>query len=100
MLEPDDGSDAEYETGDLPPFADLVAGLGDIDDEDDESGVRSTILDIERVAVSLAIECAVDVTEDALRVLGSTPTQWTETTVMPVFHKLTMHIEKSGDGEE
>ena len=92
-----DASDA------LPPFAALVAALGDIDEDDDDedADVRARVVDIDRITVTLAIEMSVEpLGTGSLRVRGSTPTQWTETSVMPVFHKLTMHIEKATDGEE
>lgn len=90
----------------LPPFAALVAALGDVDeaDEDEYAEARARIMDVDRITLTLAIEMSVEPAEaGSLRVRGSTPTQWTETSVMPVFHKLTMHIEhseQSVNGEE
>lgn len=92
----------------LPPFGDLVASLGDIDelDEFDESGdsvriAQSEILSVERIAVSLSIEMAIVPTATGeVNVYGSTPTQWTETTVMPVFHRLTMHVGQVRTSDE
>jgi hypothetical protein len=103
----------------LPPFGELVAGLGDVyEDVGDEADMdaadqearamasaRADILTVDRVTIALSVEVQVGTTpSDDVRVLGSTPTQWTETTVMPVFHRLTMHIEQAlgpdGHGEE
>lgn len=90
----------------LPPFAALIAALGDVDeaDEDEYAEARARIMDVDRITLTLAIEMSVEPAEaGSLRVRGSTPTQWTETSVMPVFHKLTMHIEhseQSVNGEE
>jgi len=92
----------------LPPFAALIAALGDVDeadeDEDEYAEARARVMDVDRITLTLAIEMSVETAEaGSLRVRGSTPTQWTETSVMPVFHKLTMHIEhseQSANGEE
>ncbi len=75
----------------LPPFAEVVASLADIDDpaEDDDA------VTVEEIRVGLAIELEVrDPEAAAPRVTGSTPTQWTETTVLPAFHRLTMRITR------
>lgn len=78
---------------DLPPFGVLVEALADIEPDDDEAVEAAEMMEIEGITLSLAIELAVRGSEDgAPRVRGSTPTQWTETTVLPVFHRLTMHI--------
>ena len=97
----------------LPPFAALIAALGDVDEPDDDeeddayAAARGRVIDVDRITLTLAIEMSVEPAEaGSLRVRGSTPTQWTETSVMPVFHKLTMHIahsensEQATDGEE
>jgi len=101
MIGWEDDDDGTSDT--LPPFAALVAALGDIDedDDDDEADARARVVDVDRITLTLAIEMSVESAgAGALRVRGSTPTQWTETSVMPAFHKLTMHIEKAADGEE
>ena len=99
--EREDAEDSEESPWALPPFGALVAALGEVDEDDEADEERAQIKDIDRISISLAIELAVDSsTSGGLRVHGSTPTQWTETTVMPVFHKLTMHIERDTDGEE
>ena len=78
---------------DLPPFGVLVEALADIEQDDDESDDAAEMMEIEGITLTLAIELAVrEANDGAPRVLGSTPTQWTETTVLPVFHRLTMHI--------
>lgn len=103
---PDDGDENAGFGWALPPFATLVASLGDIGegepgDGDSLSTDRGDLMEIERVTLSLAIELSVEGRDDgSLRVRGSTPTQWTETTIMPAFHKLTLRIAKNDDGEE
>jgi hypothetical protein len=75
----------------LPPFAEVVASLADIDDpsEDDDA------VTVEEIRVGLAIELEVrDADAPSPRVTGSTPTQWTETTVLPAFHRLSMRITR------
>jgi hypothetical protein len=93
----------------LPPFADLLAGLADVDldqlgDEDESEELaqtRAMAMDIERVGLVLPIELTVEpLTDGTVRLAGSTPTQYTETTVMPIFHRLTLHLTKNVDGEE
>lgn len=78
----------------LPPFGDLVAGLADIDEDDDAiAAARAGIMRIERITLALSVELEVaPAGTGELTVHGSTPTQWTETTVMPVFHRLTLHV--------
>lgn len=88
----DDG-DAWAET--LPPFAALVAAMADVED-DDETGLGDSGLD--EIRLALAIELSVhDGDGGRPRLGGSTPTQWTETTVMPVFHRLAMRIVRATD---
>jgi hypothetical protein len=78
---------------DLPPFGVLVEALADIEPGDDEPDAAAETMEIEGITLSLAIELAVRETDGGAPVVrGSTPTQWTETTVLPVFHRLTMHI--------
>ncbi len=80
----------------LPPFEALVRGL--VEDQDLGPGVGD-IMPATSIRASLPIEIAVRSVDGRLHVEGSTPTQWTETTVMPVFHRLTVHIARTGDGE-
>lgn len=77
-------------TPDIPPFAELIASLASIDD-DEEAG--DDAMDLEGINLSLSIELAIQDDESGVpQVLGSTPTQWIETTVMPAFHRLRLHI--------
>ena len=87
-------------SADLPPLAELVASLGDVDEEadpDDDQVVDS--MDIDEITLTLAIELEVrDADTERPRVTGSTPTQWTETTVLPVFHRLSMRVARAPNG--
>lgn len=89
---------------DLPPFGALIAGLADITEPEasetvDGEPVFPAIAELEEIQLTLAIELEIrDTDGDTPRVTGSTPTQWTETTVMPPFHRLTMHIARESDG--
>ena len=88
---PDDG----FDPADLPPFADVVGALADIDDA---TGADDGTMDVEELRLGLAIELEVrDADGPRPRVTGSTPTQWTETTIMPVFHRLSMRITRETD---
>jgi len=82
----------------LPPFAELVAGLAEIDMSDDveNEGVIQEA-ELEEIRLSLSIELEVRDDGGRTRVTGSTPTQWTETTVLPAFHRLSMRITRSDD---
>lgn len=80
----------------LPPFAELVAGLAELDGPDDD-GARLPSADLEEIRLTLAIELEVREDGDRTRVTGSTPTQWIETTVLPAFHRLSMRITRSDD---
>ncbi len=93
--------DDEPFDGELPPFATLLEALGDIDDVDADDDAVGQSMDVDRISLSLSIELAVRPDADGrVRVGGSTPTQWTATTIMPAFHKLTMHIAREPHGEE
>lgn len=80
----------------LPPFAELVAGLADVD-APDEYEDAIPVAELEEIRLTLSIELDVHEDGDRTRVTGSTPTQWTETTVMPAFHRLSMRIARSDD---
>ena len=55
-------------------------------------------MDVEEIRLGLAIELEVrDADGPRPRVTGSTPTQWTETTILPVFHRLSMRITRETD---
>jgi hypothetical protein len=98
--EPSDAS-ASWQT-DLPAFAELVASLSDIDeveDADEDLAAPPRTMDLDEITLSLAIELEVrDAESERPRVTGSTPTQWTETTVLPVFHRLSMRVARVIDG--
>ena len=84
-----------YDPTDLPPFAEVVGALADIDDV---TGADDGTMDVEEIRLGLAIELEVrDADGTRPRVTGSTPTQWTETTIMPVFHRLSMRITRETD---
>jgi hypothetical protein len=90
--DPMDDSTPEW-ANDLPPFGQLVAGLAGLDDEDDPA---SPAADLEEIVLTLAIELEVREAEGGRpRLTGSTPTQWTETTVMPAFHRMSMRITRA-----
>ncbi len=105
-------SDSGFAAGGVGSAADgavarvgIAAEDGMNPDRTDAHPTRDTVagrtMDIEGITLSLAIELAVR--PDArgqVQVRGSTPTQWTATTVMPAFHKLTMHITREADGQE
>jgi len=75
----------------LPPLADLVSGFAAYFEPQANEAMGMIVSD---VTVDLPVELDVDV----LGVMrGSTPTQYTETTVMPVFHRLRLRIEASDD---
>lgn len=82
----------------LPPIAALVAGLADIDETAEELSAGSLSIDELSVASPMELEVLVD-DDGTLRLTGSTPTQWTETTVLPVFHAIRLTIARS-DGEQ
>lgn len=81
----------------LPPFAELVAGLTALEEDDDGGGPALPSADLEEIRLTLAIELEVREDGGRTRVTGSTPTQWTETTVLPAFHRLSMRITRSDD---
>lgn len=86
---------------DLPPFGALVAGLADVGS--DQMGERADdgeleMAELEEIVLTLAIELEVrGAGQGEPRVTGSTPMQWTETTVLPVFHRLSLRITRMGD---
>ena len=91
---------------DLPPFSTLVAAMADLDQRERDNTVGAAAadevdvdeVDIDEIALSLAIELAVrDDGRGVPRVRSSTPTQWTETTVMPVYHRLSLRIAHAPD---
>ena len=88
-------SDDGFDPADLPPFAEVVGALADIDDA---SETDDGTMEVEEIRLGLAIELEVrDADGPRPRVTGSTPTQWTETTILPVFHRLSMRITRETD---
>jgi hypothetical protein len=82
----------------LPPIASLVAALADIDEA--AAVLSDDTITIEELSVASPIELEVVIEDDgALRLTGSTPTQWTETTVLPVFHAIRLTIARSDGGQ-
>ncbi|EWY41500.1 hypothetical protein N825_27685 [Skermanella stibiiresistens SB22] len=74
--------------GALASFGDLAADLAVFAEtlEDEEAGVA---MSIDRMTIDLPVELEVRVGEDGRVALGSEPpTQYTDTSVMPVFHRL------------
>lgn len=73
-------------------FSDIIEQLADLTDplEDPTSG---QVFQIEQVTVNLPIEFNISVNEEGTATLRSTPpTQTTETTIVPVFHRLSLQI--------
>ncbi|HEY0997799.1 MAG TPA: hypothetical protein VGD77_17550 [Gemmatimonadaceae bacterium] len=84
----------------LPPLGTLVAGFADVDAVIAEatSGAADSgtgrALSIAQLALETPVELELTV-DEAGRVTalgGSTPTQWTATTVLPVFHTMRLRI--------
>ena len=82
----------------LPPLAALVAGLADIGDPGEEGEGRA--LGIDEIRLETAMELDLRVAEDGTvtALEASTPTQWTETTIMPAFHLLRVRIGRTDHG--
>jgi hypothetical protein len=80
----------------LPPFAELVAGLSEVDVPDGDESAMSAA-ELEEIRLTLSIELEVREHGGRTRVTVSTPTQWTETTVLPAFHRLSMRITRVDD---
>lgn len=93
--------------GALPPLATLVAALASISGGQDADGgdadgpdawSYADTAELEELRLTLAIELEVRTTPGgAPRVTGSTPTQWTSTTVLPVFHSLSLRLTRRTD---
>lgn len=81
----------------LMPFADLVQELvGDHDPLIDEATGQEMTID--RIKLTLPVELRVVVAEDgSIHLKGSPPTQRTETTIMPVFHRLQLEVVSTDD---
>ncbi len=80
----------------LPPLSELIGGFA----EYFEPIVSDNqLMFVESLDVSLPVELDLEQNQHnkKMQVLGSTPTQFTETTIMPVFHQLRLHIEVDQD---
>ena len=79
-----------HEHDDLPPLSEAVVALTDvIPDDSDDRGVT-----LERLALLSPVELGVGATPwGGLMLRGSTPTQRTETTFLPVWHRLALTLE-------
>lgn len=104
MLEPLRGDGAEPEiTAEraeddlaLPTLASLVAGFFV---RDDLSGAEGEgLAELESLTVELPVEIDVGVAGGAVETRISPPTQYTETSVMPVFHNLRLRLVRSHGG--
>lgn len=77
----------------LMPFAEVVSTLVDYGGQvgDPRSGL---VLTVDRVKLDTPIEIRPEVSADGtVRLKGAPPTQHTETTILPVFHQMTMTVE-------
>lgn len=74
----------------LPPLAEFLIDLAAVssDDLDVPDAAR---LGLASIRIEMPIEIEIDDTTTAIR--ATPPTQWTRTTVMPVLHRLMVHIE-------
>jgi hypothetical protein len=81
----------------LIPFADLVQELvGDHDPCFDPTSGQE--MSIARIKLTLPVELRVVVTDDGtVQLKGSPPTQRTETTIMPIFHRLQLEVISTDD---
>ncbi|MDJ0702775.1 MAG: hypothetical protein QNJ46_05795 [Leptolyngbyaceae cyanobacterium MO_188.B28] len=91
---------AQFENLDpLLPWADLIHALTDYEKQrvDPETG---QVLTVEQIKVDMPIELRVEVDESGqVKLKGSAPTQRTETTLLPVFHQLQLHIVEDRHGQ-
>lgn len=82
------------------PFSRLLGELTDIEGQVSELPEIQALL-IERVGLDLPVEILVELDEHGfLQILGSPPTQRTETTILPVFHRLALTVERDGFVEQ
>jgi hypothetical protein len=78
------------------PFAHLLSELADVE-EHVRSLDEAEALSIEQIRLDLPVEFLVQVDSNGkLRVLGSPPTQRTETTFLPVFHRMVLCVTRDG----
>ncbi len=77
----------------LPPLAEFVTELAAVS-SDELISPDAARFDLASLRIEIPIEIEVDSTEEGAPVVRATPpTQWTRTTVMPVLHRLMVHIE-------
>ncbi len=77
----------------LIPFAEMVQQLVDYG-EPLEDPVSNQAMMIEKVKIDMPVEINVLVEDDGTTTLKSNaPTQSTETTIMPVFHRMRLTVE-------
>lgn len=91
--------DPEHEAEDaLPSLAAMIGALLSQEDDDVEPEVEGSPF-IESMTIELPVELALEAGEsDALATRCSPPTQYTKTSVMPVFHKLRVRVVRSNGG--
>ena len=89
-----DFNQAELEDNEiLISFADMVQQLVDYGEPLEDPLSERTMM-IEQVKVEMPVEIKVSVDDDGQASLKSNaPTQSTETTIMPVFHRLKLTVE-------
>ncbi len=75
------------------PLAEVVEQLTDWDEILADPQTGST-MQLEAVKLEMPLELRIQADETGkLSLNGSAPTQTTETTIMPVFHRLKLHVE-------
>ena len=92
---------AEYR---LPSLAEMMLAFtwfegGELRVEgDEEDGMAYDGVDLEALRLNLPVELQVEVDDDGRPRIGvAPPTQTTETTILPVFHRMTIAIERDDD---
>jgi hypothetical protein len=91
---------AEYR---LPSLAEMVLAFtwfdgGELRGEGDEDEMAYDGVDLEALRLNLPVELQVEVDDDGRPRIGvAPPTQTTETTILPVFHRMTIAIERDDD---
>ncbi len=75
----------------LPPLSQLVGAFADYFEPEENQEFR---MQVQKLRVNVPVELDLMI-ENKIRLTASTPTQLTETTVMPVFHQLHLTMELS-----
>ncbi len=76
----------------LTALAHIILQLANLTDRLEDPDTCQT-LEIEQVTVKLPIELNVSVTdENTVTLFSSAPTQTVETTILPVFHRMSLRI--------